>query len=524
MLDEKYIDFIKDEALNLFSSVYIIDVISDNVYECEVNNSNLVSKNKLSFFDYAEKMKLNIHPDFLKQYFDNVTAGNISNNGGRIIFETKLKNEKEEYSKYINYASLLKGTNQVVMVASFKETFEDKSVEEIKKLKDRVSQISVKVSDVILKIYNTLDSAADNANTAKYISILLDTLVREFPEFNKQFEKNIVSQINKTTNTLLIVDDDPMTRKLIQKTFSDNYEIIIATNGKEAIDILERTGIDNIVGIFLDLMMPVLDGFAVLDYLRDKNILFKLPIIIISGTEDKKTRQRVYQYNIADLLEKPFNLEVIKYRTSNLIKLYKTSNALNNIIVSQHSDLMKVVDKVIESYKIDNKENIESLKKYLEVVLENIKITYPEYKLNDYIIKKTLVAVELYDIVLYIYPRKVDFYKNNLNYKEYPKISSIIVSKYFSKYNDDAIYNLANDICLYHNETYDGVGSLFGLVGDKIPICAQATSLAIYLKKVMDSGLNNKSEIVNWFNSQSNRFNPKLLSILDTIIDNLKIQ
>lgn len=521
MLDEKYVTFIKDENLKLFSNLYIIDVLNDNVYECEINNSNVRIKQKLSFFDYAEKMKINIHPDFLKQYFDNVTAGNISNNNGSILFETKLKDINGEYSKYINYSCLLQGTDQVVMIASFKQTFEDRASTTVKQLEDRLSQISIKVSDIILRIYNTLDSASDNVNTAKYISILLDTLVREFPEFNKQFEKNMVSQINKTNNTLLIVDDDPMTRKLIQKTFSDDYEIIIATNGKEAIDILERTGIDNIVGIFLDLMMPVLDGFAVLDYLRDKNILSKLPIIIISGTEDKKTRQRVYQYNIADLLEKPFNLEVIRYRTTNLIKLYRTSNALNNIIVSQNSDLMKVIDKLIESYKTDNKESIETVKKYLKVILENVKITYPEYKLNDYMIKKILIAVELYDIGLYVYPRAVNFYKNNLNYFEYPKISSIIVSKYFSKYSDDALYNLANDICLYYNENYDGKGSLFGLKGDKIPICAQCTTIAVYLKRLIDSGINNKEAILNWFNSQSSKFNPKILNILDTIVDNL---
>ena len=150
-------------------------------------------------------------------------------------------------------------------------------------------------------------------------------------------------------------------------------------------------------------------------------------------------------------------------------------------------------------------------------------ITYPEYKLNDYMIKKILIAVELYDIGLYVYPRAVNFYKNNLNYFEYPKISSIIVSKYFSKYSDDALYNLANDICLYYNENYDGKGSLFGLKGDKIPICAQCTTIAVYLKRLIDSGINNKEAILNWFNSQSSKFNPKFLSILDTIIDNLDL-
>jgi len=524
MLDEKYITFIKDEALNLFTDLYIIDIASDNVYECEISNSNVISKNKISFFDFAEDMKLKLEESCLKQYFDNISSGNIQNNGGSIVFETKLKNSDNDFSKYVNYASLLPSSNQVVMVASFKEDFASKDEQNLKCLEERLAGISNRVSDVILKIYNTLDSVSENANTSKYISILLDSLIREFPEFNKQFEKNMVSQVNKTTNTLLIVDDDPMTRKLIQKTFSEEYEIIVATNGKEAIDILERTGTDNIVGIFLDLLMPVLDGFAVLDYLREKNILSKLPIVIISGTEDKQTRQRVYQYNISDLLEKPFNLEVIKYRTTNLINLYKTSNALNNIIISQNADLLKVIDRLVESYKIDNKQSIDTIKKYLKVVLENVKITYPEYKLNDYIINKIILGFELYDVGLYIYPKNFNFYKDNLTYKDYPKLSSIIVSKYFSKHNDKDLYNYSNDICLYHNELFDGSGYPFGLVGDKIPICAQCVSITIYLKRVIDSGMNDKNAILNWFNSQSGKFNSKLLNILDTIIENIDIE
>lgn len=88
-------------------------------------------------------------------------------------------------------------------------------------------------------------------------------------------------------------------RNMIKKIFADEYKIIMAENGKEAIEYLEANsskGItessDNILGIFLDLTMPVMDGFAVLEYLSKNNYLYRIPVIIISGDYEKETKAR----------------------------------------------------------------------------------------------------------------------------------------------------------------------------------------------------------------------------------------
>lgn len=114
--------------------------------------------------------------------------------------------------------------------------------------------------------------------------------------------------------TILITDDDNITCNLLKKIFIKDYDVITANNGKEAISLLEEN--KGVSCIFLDLIMPELDGFSVLAYLEDNNYFNKIPVIIISGNYDKATRDKAYSYGIADMLE---NLSMFKLLNIELI-------------------------------------------------------------------------------------------------------------------------------------------------------------------------------------------------------------
>jgi CheY-like chemotaxis protein len=152
------------------------------------------------------------------------------------------------------------------------------------------------------------------------------------------------------TKTILIVDDSNIIRNFAKRIFDGQYSVGTAKDGQEAIDILEKNnsvasikGTDKIVGMFLDLNMPVVDGFGVLDYMSSKNLLSKMPVIIISGDYDQITKDRAYLYPIADMLEKPFNVQVVKHRIKNFIKLYKSNVFVRcsfNLVLSAASALV----------------------------------------------------------------------------------------------------------------------------------------------------------------------------------------
>ena len=113
--------------------------------------------------------------------------------------------------------------------------------------------------------------------------------------------------------TILVVDDSNIIRNFVKRIFSDRYYVGTAENGEEAINTIKaNSNNDFIETILLDLNMPKVDGFAVLDYMKENNLLSKIPVSIISGDSSKETIDRAYTYQIVDMLEKPFNDKSIK--------------------------------------------------------------------------------------------------------------------------------------------------------------------------------------------------------------------
>lgn len=116
-----------------------------------------------------------------------------------------------------------------------------------------------------------------------------------------------------TTKTILVVDDSNIIRNFTKRIFDGQYEVGMAQDGQEAIEILDANkDNENIVAMLLDLNMPRVDGFKVLEYMRENNLFKKIPVSIISGDSTKETIDKAYQYPIIDMLGKPFNDSDVK--------------------------------------------------------------------------------------------------------------------------------------------------------------------------------------------------------------------
>ena len=99
--------------------------------------------------------------------------------------------------------------------------------------------------------------------------------------------------------TILVVDDSSIVQNVIEKALIDNYVILKANDGYEAVKIIIAND-KKISGILLDLNMPKYDGFMVLDYLKDNNLLKEIPVSIISGDDTKETINKAFSYDIID--------------------------------------------------------------------------------------------------------------------------------------------------------------------------------------------------------------------------------
>lgn len=119
---------------------------------------------------------------------------------------------------------------------------------------------------------------------------------------------------------IIVADDSMIIRNIIEKALSDEYVVLKAANGKEAIKHITDKKY-NIVGMLLDLNMPESDGFVVLNYFKNNNLFKKYPIVIISGDDTKDTINKAFTYDIIDMLNKPFSGDKIKAMVNKMINL-----------------------------------------------------------------------------------------------------------------------------------------------------------------------------------------------------------
>ncbi len=133
-----------------------------------------------------------------------------------------------------------------------------------------------------------------------------------------------------TKKKILVVDDKGMNRYMLGGIFRDNYEIVEAGGGKEAIAIIEKE-YDELAVILLDIIMPGIDGFGVLDYMREHDYLSRVPVVIVTDDSSEATAVKAFEYKVADMVIKPFEPRIIKRRVENIIELYAYKEKYGNV-------------------------------------------------------------------------------------------------------------------------------------------------------------------------------------------------
>ena len=146
-------------------------------------------------------------------------------------------------------------------------------------------------------VYDNYDELINETNR------IID-LVGEYLGKEKLTRENDVNE-KHLDKKILVVDDSDIIRNLLKKMFNDEYEIITADDGQEALDIISKN--NDLFGVLLDLNMPNVNGFAVLDYFKQNSLFSKIPVAIITGDDSKETIEKAFTYTIVDVLSKPFN-------------------------------------------------------------------------------------------------------------------------------------------------------------------------------------------------------------------------
>ena len=134
---------------------------------------------------------------------------------------------------------------------------------------------------------------------------------------------NIIGEYFGEKKKLLIADDSNIILNFLEKNVSNNYDVVKAQDGVNAIRLIEKC---NPYAILLDLNMPNLNGFEVLEYLKNQELLNEIPVIVITGDDTSENIEKAFSYPILNVLKKPFNDLNIKNTLEKIENFYHDEN------------------------------------------------------------------------------------------------------------------------------------------------------------------------------------------------------
>ena len=130
--------------------------------------------------------------------------------------------------------------------------------------------------------------------------------------------------------TVLIVDDTAFNRELLTEILEDEYEILEAENGVEAIKVMEKHR-EQVSLVLLDVVMPEMDGFSFLEYMNLRGWIDSVPVIMISSENTSDFVDRAYQLQVTDFISRPFDTSIVRRRAANTITLYAKQRRLEEM-------------------------------------------------------------------------------------------------------------------------------------------------------------------------------------------------
>lgn len=137
----------------------------------------------------------------------------------------------------------------------------------------------------------------------------------------------------KTKAKIMIVDDAEMNREILMVILGDEYEYVQAENGRQAIHILQQDM--NIDLMLLDINMPEMNGFQVLDRMNTFHWINDIPVIMISSEEKKDAIERAYILGAEDYIRRPFDAFIVRRRVQNILNLYANQKRLMQMVADQ---------------------------------------------------------------------------------------------------------------------------------------------------------------------------------------------
>ena len=384
--------------------------------------------------------------------------------------------------------------------------------------------ISVSIGGVWIRDGEVSAAVEHAERLATYAQMQKNTVITE-----QQPEHTAAAPVHRR-QSVLIVDDSELNRKMLGQMLGSRFDIAEAASGEACLQLLEQnaTGISIVL---LDIHMPGIDGFTVLEEMNQKNLLEQIPVIMISSEDTVDAVRRAFDLGASDYISRPFDAKVVYQRIINTIQLYAKQRRLSAMAADLAFEkerasrmMIGILSQVVEKRNGESRDHVQRVAQLTSMLLAGLAQKTDRYPLTREMRRTIATAAALHDI------GKMEICEDLLH-KEGPlteaerrtlQSHTLLGAQMLEEQpecRDDAFARTAYNICRWHHERYDGGGYPDGLQGEQIPIEAQVVGLAdVYERLVsrpVDGHARTHSEVVQMIcTGVCGAFNPLLLDCL----------
>jgi len=384
--------------------------------------------------------------------------------------------------------------------------------------------ISVSIGGVWIQDGEVSAAVEHAERLATYAQMQKNTVITE-----QQPERTAAAPVHRR-QSVLIVDDSELNRKMLGQMLGSRFDIAEAASGEACLQLLEQnaTGISIVL---LDIHMPGIDGFTVLEEMNQKNLLEQIPVIMISSEDTVDAVRRAFDLGALDYISRPFDAKVVYQRIINTIQLYAKQRRLSAMAADLAFEkerasrmMIGILSQVVEKRNGESRDHVQRVAQLTSMLLAGLAQKTDRYPLTREMRRTIATAAALHDI------GKMEI-REDLLHKEGPlteaerrtlQSHTLLGAQMLEEQpecRDDAFARTAYNICRWHHERYDGGGYPDGLQGEQIPIEAQVVGLAdVYERLVsrpVDGRARTHSEVVQMIcTGVCGAFNPLLLDCL----------
>lgn len=288
--------------------------------------------------------------------------------------------------------------------------------------------------------------------------------------------------------SILVVDDEELELELLRQIFESDYNVILASNGKEAITQLNKHYQD-IVLILLDLVMPIINGYQVMQVLKASDAFKDIPIAMVTSNADQLSEISCYTMGAMAVIHKPFVAQIVHRQVNNIIDMYQSNLRLERSLNMQLTKLNNFYDhltdgicNLVEFRDLESQTHTKRVKGLTKIMAETYQQLFPETGLFQEDIENIVHASAIHDIGKIAIPDNILLKPGTLTDEERQVMMTHTIKgcellNLFVDIQENELFRISYEICRYHHERYDGNGYPDKLSGNEIPLSAQLVSI-----------------------------------------------